>query len=332
MRALVPATIVASVLLLVAPALAQPQPSADQLFQEGVRLFQRGETRTACERFAASYKIDAAPGTLYNLAACHEKDGKLWQARLEFLDLAERAANVGKQDKVRVAQERVKAIEARLPALKLQLPPSSNVASITVDGTALAPGVWGSPVPVEDGVHALAFTAPGKVAQSTQIEVHGAGQQATVVVPVLPDEPGAAPAPSVQPPGPAPAAADATVSPAPGGSSTRTVGFVIGGVGVAALATGAVFGVLALGQKSDADKACGGQGSVCPDAAHTSDAQSKLQSARTSGLVSTVGLGVGIVAAGLGAYFILTGGSSGTESPRAALAVTPTGAWLEGGF
>ena len=41
------------------------------------------------------------------------------------------------------------------------------------------------------------------------------------------------------------------------GSSARTVGLVVGGIGVAALATGAVFGLLANGAKNDYQSHCG---------------------------------------------------------------------------
>jgi hypothetical protein len=330
MRSVFAMTTVVACTLAVTPAASQ-QPTADQLFQEGVRLFQRGETRTACERFAASYKLDAAPGTLYDLAACHEKDGKLWQARLEFLDLGERAANLGKQDKVQIARDRVRAIETRLPKLVLRFPASSNVASITLDGAVVAQGAWSAPLPVDDGTHTVQFAATGKASQTAQVEVHGEAQQATVPVPVLADEvPAAAAPPSTATP--LPPAPEAAPAEAPHGSSKRTTGFVVGAAGIAALGAGTFFGIQALSQKSDADGACGGQGSTCPDAAHASAAQSKLDDARTSGLVSTVALGMGIAAVGIGAYLIFTGGPSSSEAPRAAIGVTPTGAFLAGRF
>jgi hypothetical protein len=333
-------------LTLVACALAAPQAlaqqkSADQLFQEGVHLFARGEVKTACEKFSQSYQLDAAPGTLYNLASCHEKEGKLGQARQEFLELAERAANAGKQDKVRVAQDRVKAIEARLPRLVLQLPAANDVAAITVDGTTVAKEAWGAPIPVDEGTHALQFSAPGKVSQTARIDARGAGQQVLVPVPVLADEAGAAPAATASPaaaaqtggPGqPAPSTPDVATAQPSGGGSGRTIGFVVGGVGIAALAAGTFFGVRALSQKSDADTACAGQNYVCPDPAHTQAAQSDLNDARTSGLVSTVAIGVGVAAVAVGAYLVFFTGRSGTESAHAAVAVTPSGLFMSGSF
>jgi hypothetical protein len=321
-------------------ALAQ-QKSADQLFQEGVHLFERGEVKTACEKFAQSYQLDAAPGTLYNLASCHEKEGKLGQARQEFLDLADRAANVGKQDKARAAKDRAKAIEARLPRLVLQLPAASGVATIAVDGTPVPKEAWGAPIPVDDGTHALQFSAPGKVAQTARIEAHGAGKQVPVPVPVLADEPVAAPAAPASPAAaaqtagarqPAPPAPDSAAAQPSGGGSGRTIGFVVGGVGVAALAAGTFFGIRALSQKSDANTACAGQNNVCPDPAHTQAAQNDLNDARTSGLVSTVAIGVGVAAVAVGAYLVFFTGGSSTESAHAAVGVTPSGLFLNGSF
>jgi hypothetical protein len=321
-------------------ALAQQKP-ADQLFQEGVHLFERGEVKTACEKFAQSYQLDAAPGTLYNLASCHEKEGKLGQARREFLELADRAANVGKQDKARAAQDRAKAIEARLPRLVLQLPAANDVAAITVDGTPVPKEAWAAPIPVDDGTHALQFSASGKVAQTARIEAHGAGQQVLVPVPVLADEAGAASAAAASPEAaaqtagqgqPAPSAPESAAAQPSGGGSGRTIGFVVGGVGIAALAAGTFFGIRALSQKSDADTACAGQNSVCPDSAHTQAAQSDLNNARTSGLVSTVAIGVGVAAVAVGAYLVFFTGGHSTESAHAALAVTPSSLFLSGSF
>ncbi|MDB4993424.1 MAG: hypothetical protein JWM74_856, partial [Myxococcaceae bacterium] len=141
-------------------------------------------------------------------------------------------------------------------------------------------------------------------------KVTTAGEASTALeVPTLVD-------PNAPPATPPPPTSDTSkhdhVEPPPeqaSGGGTRTLGFIVGGAGIAVLGVGTVFGIMALGQKSDADAACGGSGTVCPDPAKTSDATAKLDDARTSALISTIGIGVGVVAVGVGAYLIFTGGA-----------------------
>jgi hypothetical protein len=309
--------------LLVAGTALGQQPSAEDLFREGTLLFGRGETKAACERFAASYRIDVAPGTLFNLAACHEKEGLLWQARGEFLDFVDRATKAGKADKAKPAADRVAAIEQKLPRVALVFPPQSNVAAISFDGVPLAHELWDKPIPAEAGAHTIEFQAPGVVGATRSVTTGGDASVAKVDVPVLEPVPAAAPAAA------APVATSEVAMGAPssaGGKPTRAIGFALAGAGVVALGVGAAFGVRTLGQKSDADGACGGSKGACPTVAQTQAAQKDLDGARTSALVSTVAFGVGIAAVGVGAYLVLTGGSHSEPVPAATarLHVSPT--------
>jgi hypothetical protein len=121
---------------------------------------------------------------------------------------------------------------------------------------------------------------------------------------------GATPAP----PGSAPGAAAASGS---GGSGKALAigSFVVGGVGVV---VGTVFGVLALGNKSSLDSACGPTKMACP-----SSSQSNISALSTNATLSTVGFGVGIVGAALGVVFLAT--SHGSEGGTASTGVRP---WL----
>jgi hypothetical protein len=311
------------VLLVAGNAAAQPQPSAEELFREGNQLFQRGETKSACERFAASYKIDLAPGTLFNLAACHEKEGRLSQARTEFRDFIDRANKAGKADKAQPAVDRVAAIEARMPKLKFAFSPEPNVQSILVDGAPLDAAEWHKPLLVDAGSHTIEFRAPDKPAATKTVTTGGDGSTATIDVPVLAPPQVASPAVAEGGPhqGEAPAREPSNRS------AKRTIAIVVGGAGIVALGIGTYFGIHTLSQKSDADKLCGAPSgtTACPTDAQTRGAQNELDSARTSSWVSTLGLGVGVVAVGVGAYLFLTGGAhAGGTTAASAVRVVPT--------
>jgi hypothetical protein len=305
--------------LFVAGASAAQQRSADDLFREGSQLFARGETKAACERFAKSYAMDAAPGTLFNLAACHEKEGLLWQARGEFLDFVDRATKAGKADKAKPAADRAAVIERHLPKVELVFPPKSNVATISFDGVTLGHAEWEKAIPVDAGAHTIEFQAPGSVGATRSVTTGTDAAVAKIDVPVLEPVPAAAPAaaPAISEAAPAP--------PSPsGGKSTPTLGFALAGAGVVVIAVGAYFGVRTLSEKSDANSACGGSKEMCPTTVQTQAAQKDLDDARTSALISTVGLGVGIAAVGAGAYFIFAGRSHSEPMAAAKLRVVPT--------
>jgi hypothetical protein len=80
----------------------------------------------------------------------------------------------------------------------------------------------------------------------------------------------------------------------------RIAAFGVGGLGVVALGVGAVFGISAISDASDA-KSAGCHGNVCPDASSAR----RYDDARSSGNVATIlfAAGAGVIAAGAVLYF-----------------------------
>ena len=101
-------------------------------------------------------------------------------------------------------------------------------------------------MPVDPGQRTIEASAPGYQTWTGTIEIGAGGDSKSIGIPLL--EKGADPIPEG---GPAPKTPDATAS--TGGGSTRTLGFIVGGAGVAALGVGAVFGLLASSQASSAE-------------------------------------------------------------------------------
>ena len=115
-----------------------------------------------------------------------------------------------------------------------------------------------------------------------------------------------------------------------GWTGQQTTGAIVAGVGIVAIGVGAVFGVRALGQKSDADSACGGSGGNCTSAGNANVATDDIHTAQDTARVSTIAIGAGVIAAAIGGYLYFTGG--GEASPKASVRVAPTVARDGGGI
>lgn len=104
-------------------------------------------------------------------------------------------------------------------------------------------------------------------------------------------------------------------------SPSKVAPIVLVGTGVALAGAGAVFGVLALGARSDVEAGCrdaDGGGRLC-----SSDAKGAIGRDATFSLLADVGIGVGVVAGAIGAVWLVTS-SSGTEEPKRASRARPT--------
>ncbi len=129
-------------------------------------------------------------------------------------------------------------------------------------------------------------------------------------------EPALAPvAPVAAVPAAAPQPANAPPEPAPSDTPIRTAGFVTAGVGVAALASGIVVGLMAKGKESDAKSDAK---NVCHDLICPTSAETKFNSAQSLATVSNILLiGGGVLAAG-GVGMIILGGPKSGEAPKTA--------------
>ncbi len=98
--------------------------------------------------------------------------------------------------------------------------------------------------------------------------------------------------------------------------SAPLTGWIVGGAGAVALGVGAAFGLSSLSAYHDADR-------LCPLHQNcTDDANSKRDRAETQAWVANIGLGLGLVGAGVGAYLILSSRRDASE-PRTAIHASP---------
>lgn len=135
--------------------------------------------------------------------------------------------------------------------------------------------------------------ASGKVSRTQNLDVPGGPATIDVRVGPLEDVP--------------PVAVEPTHGAASGGlNGVRTLGFVIGGVGLAGIVVGGIFGGLAFAQNGTADANCPfNNGTGC-----NSTGVSAGSDASTSATISTVAFIAGAVCLGTGVVLVLVGKSS----------------------
>jgi len=277
--------------------------AAESLFNDGERLMKEGKLAEACQAFEGSNRIEARAGTLINLGLCREQNNQLASAWSAFKDALTRVKDPAKKQ---VATDHANAIEPRLSYLTISVPDESRVdgLALTRNTGAVDPVLWNRSIPVDGGTYVIAGRAPGHEEWSTTVVVPNEGGKISVEVPRFKDltklmTPVGTP-PSAKPEQPTPP--EANDEPATGGSMftpKRKIALGIGGVGVAAIAVGIVFGLQAQGDKNDAFKLCPDPATPCADgnkaSALTNDGHSKALAADAAfgvGAAALIGAGV----------------------------------------
>lgn len=272
--------------------------AAEVLFQEAQALYAAGDLARACPKFRASYAVDAALGTLLNLARCYEQQGRTASAWIAYVDLAPLAARAGQADRQQIALERSRALEPELMRLSVVVPPGATV-DVALDGEPLAREVFGSAVPVDPGEHTVAArrNASAEPYWSARVTLSDAGKTVEVRVPAPPavvvERPARAATPLVPPPlraAPPDRDSDHTLA---------VAGGVSGGAGLVLLGVSAIFGVKAASEWSDA----GCHAGLCPDAG----AQRHAENAGGSADLATGFAVAGGLALATGAVLLLVG-------------------------
>jgi hypothetical protein len=289
----------AALLLFSAPSLARAQSAeAQELFDEGRRALAARDYTKACAKLEASERIERAVGTLLSLAECEEALGRLASERLHLEEAATWAdATHDRLDRGPLARKRFAEIDRRVPRLTLQRAPDAPADThVTRDGVDLGASGFDAELPMDAGDHVVLASAPGRASATFQIRL-AEGERRTLIV-----GPGAA------------GAGASTPAEGPLGLSRRTWAYVLGGVGVAGIAVGTVFGVSTLSNWSAAQRDCG---TGCSPG---SQARNEASTASTDAVVSTVGLVVAGAALAAGAYLYLT---APPERASSAVRVTP---------
>jgi|SRR6185295_17826668 len=311
------------------PAFAQSDSAAARaLFSEGRQLVAAEKYAEACPKFEESLRLDPGIGTQFNLAHCWEKVGRTASAWAMFLDVAAAARAAGQQQRETAAKERAAALEPKLTRLRVLVPEPAPEAKIFRDDQEVGKAAWGTAMPVDPGEHVVRVTAVGKKEWTQEVKVPATSRTFSVTVPALEDLPGASEA---APPAQKQDVAD-TSSPRDHGSTsggTNVAALLVGGIGIAALATGTVFMVQGNSDNQEALGLCraGADRNSCPDAPEHEKHEKLVQDAKQEQLIGLVTLGVGGAAVVTATILFLSGSS---EKESAALQLLPT--WGDAGW
>lgn len=314
------------------PALARnpDAAAAEALFEEARRLLASGDVKAACPKFAESYRLDPALGALLNLAACHEKEGRVATAWSEYHDAEAQLARAHDEKRAAYAKKQAAALEPRLPRLAVAVTETPRGLAVTRNGEPMGEASFGLLLPVDPGPQDLAATAPGRERWTKHLALEE-GARVRVVVPELPlakEDPAAAaarPSPALAPaPAPLPSPAPAPLPEPPRGGQ-RTAAFALGGVGLASLAAGGIFAGLTAGRKAAADE-------HCPDKLCDAPGLGEVATARTYAWVANVTLGAGGALVLVGGILALTAKPAGDPPSAGALHVVPVVGSRSGGL
>ncbi len=308
---------------------------AESLFEAGRSLMKQKQYAAAAAKLEESQRQDPSPGTLINLGECYTALGKTATAWADYKAAAALAVNKGRTQQQELANQRADELGPKLSKVTLQKP-AEIPAGLTVklDDRTLGVASLGVAMAVDPGDHTVQLDAPGYKSATKKFQVGAEADQVSVELPALekaPEQAASNPTPATGAAGAGPA--KTTLPPeadhGTGGGSLKTIGFVVGGVGIVSVGVGAVFGLMASSQANSAknDK------TLCPNKVCTPAGRKEIDAAKTKALVSTIGIGVGVAALAAGTVLVLTAKPSkeqppGSTTARLVPAVGPHGGGL----
>jgi hypothetical protein len=275
---------------------------AEALYRQARDLMASGNLDEACPKFAESYRLDRATGTLLNLAACYERQGKFASAWLAFSDGIVAARRDGRADRVKFAEEHLKDLEPKLSHVTLVVPAATDEPDLelSLDGAPIGRAARGVPTPVDPGRHVVEAKAPGKAPFSRVIDTVAAAQQETVTIPQLQPLPSVAVQPSAAPPPASVAGPGVPMTPPREAPLERPVPasvYVAGGVTLALVVAAGVTGVVYLNDRSAFLHARDAQ---------ASDAQDRYDSTHALGVANAALWGAAACGAAVTGYLYFT--------------------------
>ncbi len=293
---------------------------AQARFLKGRDHYGQSHFAEALEEFRASHEIVASPNARLFSARCLRELGRVGAAYAEFgraeaearehLQVDPRYARTGES-----ASEERRALAPKVGFVTFRIDNADASTTLRVSGEPITRAAWGEPFPVATGTREVVVETKGRPPLAQSVTV-GAGETKPLLFDAgsAPTDATTAPEASATPP---PTSDDATRK------SLRTASYIGGGVGVAGLATFAIFGALSNGQFQDLKTAC--KNGPCPPAR-----QSDIDAGRREQTIANVGLAIGLIGVAAGVTLFLVSSPRKSQPSSVGLLIGPGG--LGGAF
>lgn len=298
-----------------------PAPTADEAalgeaklhFENGLTLLQQSPPnyQDAHQQFLLAYeKSGKRWSILGNLALCAmnlERDGEALAHYEAYLSQAK--DDITAEERASIEREML-LIKGNMATATLSSVEPGTRVSVRREGSSAPAQVYRLPADaVSLGLRAgqLEITATAGDKSETWSVVLSAGDTKSFTFTFAPEAPVAAPVAAAPPP-----AAEPETRPSP----VRTIGYVTGGVGIAAVIAGIVTGVMTTQKESDARAQC--IDSLCPEAA-----EDDFQAASDLAMVTNVLLIGGGVLTATGVTLVIVGGKKRSQESARQIRLTP---------
>lgn len=218
--------------------------AAEALYMSGRKLVNEGNWAEGCEKFAASMELNAAASTLINIAKCHEHDGKLTQAIVDYRRAIQLNQDTLGSDRKKaleqVAKDGIAALEPKIARVSLAVTNKPEGLEIKRDGINLPLATIGETIPLDPGSHTFEATAPGFTKETREISLKE-GESASLEIALKPEPKQTGPdKPVPDKPVPSKPVPDKPKPVEPGVGGGAVWPYVVGGAGLLAVG-GAVY-------------------------------------------------------------------------------------------
>lgn len=260
--------------------------AARALGTSGLEAYEAGRFQEASDKLEKAYAIARVPTLALWSARSLEKLGRLVEAAERYREAIGIQLGEGEHELQRRAQVEAQAelhgLEPRIPLLVIEVENARPAdVSLSIDGTPRPSSIIGQKHPLDPGKHrVVAQLAERRLEQEVELAV---GDTRTLVLPFDGEE---APPRTYEEEFGSSVSMDA--EDASTASPLRTLGWVSLGLGGAGLAVGGIWGVMALGKKSDIDDSasCVGGDRCAPSERDLVDSYDSARSISTIGFIA----------------------------------------------
>ncbi len=311
-------------------AFAQNSAQAEVLFKEGKELLGRKEYAAACQRLAASQKLDPSANTQMLLGLCYKELGKSASAYNAFLDASSSLPKGS--DAQKYASDEAHKLEGSLVKVRVAMALIPKDVAITFDDEkARDKDFVGIDIALDPGDHVVTVTAPGKHDSAQHFKLGTDNSPLTLTVSMTDKTQAEIDAENAKLAG---GGGGTPEKPETHWSTVKTVGFVGILVGGGALVGAAVMQILALVFQGDATtlqgRAPGCSLSATPPTPQGPNCDNAIsyhkQALGTQTGAIILGIAGGVIGIG-GLVMFLVGGNTTTggqkDAPKASVRVTP---------